>query len=83
MESKLFDKKFWELGKDIDKRYKKAFEDLEEYDRTHKLGKTRYKKKVDLTIDSQIWNKFRSYCEEKNLKMSNVVENLIKKELKA
>ena len=81
MASKLFDKKFWKLGKDIDKRYPKVFKALEEYDKTHILRKESYKKKIDLTIDTQIWNKFKAHCKERNIKMSNVVENLIKKEI--
>ena len=81
MASKLFDKKFWEINKTVTKRYPEMFKALEEYDRTHKLRKDSYKKKIDLTIDSRVWNQFKAYCREKNVKMSNVVENLIKKEI--
>ena len=82
MKSKLFDKKFWGISKTIEKKHPYIFKALEEYDKIHKLRKERYKKKIDLTIDSQIWNRFKAYCREKNVKMSNVVENLIKKEIK-
>ena len=66
----------------IGSKYPIVFKMLEEYDKTHKLRKDSYKKKIDLTIDTQIWNRFKAHCREKNIKMSNVVENLIKKEIK-
>lgn len=71
-----------EQSKRIVEKYNPIFKQLEEYDKTHKLRKERYKKRVDLTIDSRIWNEFKEYCKNNNIKMSNVVENLIKKELK-
>ena len=81
MASRLFDKKFWEISKTVTKRHPEVFKALKEYDKTHKLMKDSYKKKIDLTIDSRVWNQFKAYCREKNVKMSNVVENLIKKEI--
>ncbi len=71
-----------EQSKKIIEKYEPIFKQLEEYDKTHKLRKERYKKRVDLTIDSRTWNEFKEYCKKNNIKMSNVVENLIKKELK-
>ena len=35
------------------------------------------KKRADFTLDSILLEKFREYCKEHNVKMSNVVENLI------
>lgn len=40
------------------------------------------KKRIDLTIDSELLKKFRDYAETHNVKMSNVVENLISDLLK-
>lgn len=81
MASALFDKKFWDISKTVYERYKDLFQQLEDYDKTHKLRKIRYKKRVDLTIDAQLWNKFKNYCQKKGMKMSNVVENLIEHEI--
>lgn len=81
MATRLFDKKYWTLAKEMKKKHPYVFTALEEYDRTKKLPKSRWKKRVDFTIDAEVFNKFRAYCEEKNLKMSNVIENLVKKQL--
>lgn len=82
MKSKMFDKKFWEISRAMDKKHPRIFKSLEEYDKTHKLAKWNYKKRIDFTIDSQVLNKFKDYCKTRNFKMSNVIENLIKKEIK-
>jgi len=39
------------------------------------------KKKVTLSIDEKIYNKFQSYCEERGLILSRQVEFFMKKEL--
>lgn len=51
---------------------------LEELDRTGKLRKARYKERVNFTIDEQVLNEFRRYCEDNNLKMSGLIESMIK-----
>ena len=51
---------------------------LEELDRTGRLVKTRRKQRVNFTIDEEVMRKFRTYCDNK-LKMSTIVEDLIKK----
>ena len=50
----------------------------EDLDRTGKLRKLKYKKRVNFTIDEDLFRKFRNHCEEKDLKMSKIVEELIK-----
>lgn len=82
MKSKMFDKKYWEISKTMDEKHPHVFAALEEYDRTRKIPKFNYKKRIDFTIDSKILNEFRAHCRKHNLKMSNIVENLIRKELK-
>ncbi len=71
-----------EQSRKVLEKYSPIFEQLENYDKTHKLRKMRYKKRIDLTIDSQTWNAFKAHCERNHLKMSNVVEDLMKKRLK-
>lgn len=61
--------------------YSEVFDALEEYDRTKRLRKINYKKRVDFTIDSNILREFRNYCKKKSIKMSSRVEELIRKEL--
>ena len=36
------------------------------------------KKRVDFTVDSELFKRFKEYCKLHNIKMSNVIENLIK-----
>ncbi|HLD16040.1 MAG TPA: hypothetical protein VJB94_05725 [Candidatus Nanoarchaeia archaeon] len=36
------------------------------------------KKRADFTIDQELLERFRGYCKQNNIKMSNVIENLIK-----
>ena len=68
-------------AKDVNNRYASVFKILEDYDKTHKLPLRRYKRRVDLTIDAQLWNTFKNDCKRNNLKMSNVIENWIKTHL--
>ena len=82
MKNGLFDKKFMERSKKVTKKYPSLFKGLEEYDKTHKLPRWNYKKRVDFTIDVHLLSEFKDYCKTRNLKMSNIVENLIKKEIK-
>lgn len=52
-------------------------EALAEFDRTGQLKKTKYKERVNLTLDMDLMRSFRQYCENNKLKMSSVVEKLI------
>ena len=36
------------------------------------------KKRADFTLNQEVLDKFKEYCKLHNIKMSNVVENLIK-----
>lgn len=56
---------------------------LEDLDKTGKLSKVAYKVRATFTIDEDLFNRFRSHCKKKHIKMSNVVEDLIRKELKS
>jgi len=63
------------------RKYPEVFSALEEYERTRKLPKFSYRKRIDLTIDEHILKKFKEHCREKGLNMSRVIENHIKEEL--
>lgn len=71
-----------EKARKIIKENKGLFETLEEFDRTGKLRKASYKERYNFTLDEDLMIKFRSYCSKNNMKMSPVVEDLIKKFLK-
>ena len=60
---------------------KDFLEALEEFDRTGQLKKPTVKERVNFTIDLDLMGKFRNYCKDHNLKMSSVVEKLVKEEL--
>jgi len=62
-------------------KYPEMFDALEEYDKTHKLKKINFKQRANFTIDSNLLNDFRRYCEKNGMKMSAKIENFIKKEL--
>ena len=58
------------------------FSALEEYDRTRRLPHLSYKKRVDFTLDADLFRKFRTLCQKECLAMSKVVEKLIREEMK-
>ncbi len=41
------------------------------------------KKTVALSIEEQVYDKYRAYCEKKGIILSKQVENFMKKELEA
>ena len=50
-------------------KYPEMFDALAEYDKTHKLRKINYKERANFTIDSNLLNRFRSYCKKNGMKM--------------
>jgi len=72
---------FIEIAKKVIRENQEWFETLEEFDRTGDLRKAKYKSRYNFTIDEELMNRFRSYCRKKNIKLSNKIEELIKKEL--
>ena len=57
-------------------------EALAEFDRTGQLRKVTAKERVNFTLDAELMRRFRSYCRQHGVKMSNVLEKTLKKELK-
>ncbi len=68
-------------AKKLVKEHPEYFEALVEFERTGKLPKLNYKKRVNFTIDENLFRKFRIYCNNKGYKMSSKIEELIRKEL--
>jgi len=64
------------------KKYPEIFSALEEFERTKKIPKFVYRKKFDITIDSNILREFREYCKINGFSMSRLIEKYIIEELK-
>ena len=62
----------------IFEEYAATFEALAEYDRTGKLPKLSYKKRIDVTIDANLLRKIKEHCRKNNIKLSNLIENKLK-----
>ncbi len=73
--------KFLETARRVVREHPEVFDALLEYERTKKLPKLTYHICANLTIESGLLSKFRAYCAERGMNMSNVVEKHIKKEL--
>lgn len=73
---------FTEKAKKIIKENEDLFNVFEELDRTGIYRKASYKKRVNFTVDEELFNRFRSYCKKKGLVMSAKIEKWMKKEMK-
>ncbi len=72
---------FYDKAKKVIKENQDMLTVLEELDRTGKFKKRTYKKRVNFTIDEELFIKFRNYCKKNSLNMSALVEKYIEKEL--
>ncbi len=63
------------------KKHPEIFAALEEYERTKKIPKFTYRKRIDLTINERILNEFKKHCQDKGLNMSRIVEKYMKEEI--
>jgi hypothetical protein len=70
----LYDKKIFE-------KYADAFEALAEYDRTGKLPKLSYKKRIDITIDAKLLRQLKEYCIKRGFKLSQLIEKHMREAL--
>ena len=62
-------------GIEIINKYPEIFESLEEYDRTRRLRKIYHRKRLNVTIDENIFREFKSYARKKSLNISRFIEN--------
>lgn len=69
--------------KELVEENRDLLEALAEFDRTGRLRKVNVKERVNFTLDAELMRKFRSYCRQQGLKMSNVLERILRKELKS
>jgi len=68
--------------KRIVKEHPEYFEALIEFERTKKLPKFSYKRRVNFTIDENLFRKFREYCRSQGFKMSSFLERIIYEKIK-
>ncbi|MBI2136880.1 hypothetical protein HYU06_07450 [Candidatus Woesearchaeota archaeon] len=63
------------------KKHPEIFSALEEFERTKKIPKFTYRRRIDVTINEHILSAFKKFCGQHNLNMSRVIENYMKQEL--
>ncbi len=73
---------FVQRAKRIIRENPEMFSALEEYDRTRRLPKLKYKIRANFTVDADVLRKFRRYCQERGMAMSKVVEMKMKEEMR-
>jgi hypothetical protein len=73
---------FLSKARNIIKENPRMFDALLEFERTKKLPKLAYRKRINLTIDENLLREFKRYCKEKGYNMSRLTEKYIKEELK-
>lgn len=60
------------------RKHAALFDALAEYDRTGRLPKLSYKKRIDITIDAALLRKLKEYCHKHNLKLSQLIEKQVR-----
>lgn len=64
------------------KKYPEIFSALEEFERTKKIPKFTYRRRLDITINENILREFKEYCKKYSFSMSRLIEKYIIEELK-
>lgn len=74
-----------EMLKTVDRLIKEQpeiFDALLEFERTKRVPKFTYKKRVNFTIDAELFRRFRQYCNKHGIKMSARIEQHILEDVK-
>jgi len=77
----LSDKELIKFTDKILKEKPEVFEALIEFERTGRVPKFTYKKRYNFTLDPELFNKFRVFCEKKGIKMSTRIEYHIREDI--
>ena len=72
---------FLEKAREVIAKNQDVLAVFEELDRTGRFKKRIYKTKISLTVDEELFNKFRNYCKKNGINMSGRIESYIRKEL--
>ena len=74
---------FFEVVKRTIQKNQDVLAMFEEYDRTHHLRrKINYKIRMNVTLDENLVQELRTFCNQHQLKLSTWIESVIRKELK-
>jgi hypothetical protein len=60
--------------KEVIRKYPEVFESLLEFERTKRIPKLYYRKRLNITVDENILRDFREYCRKNNFNMSKLLE---------
>ena len=74
--------KFLQTFRKVFREHPEMFTALEEYDKTGKLPKIKYKTRANFTIDADLLRRFRTYCKKEGYNMSKLIEKHLQEELK-
>ena len=69
-------------AKQLIARYPEVFESLVEFEKTKRIPKLYRRKRLNITIDENVLRGFKSYCENKNINMSKLIEKKMIGEMK-
>lgn len=64
------------------KKNPEIFSALEEFERTKRIPKFTYRKRLDVTINENVLRKFKEHCRSRGFNMSRLIEIYMLKELK-
>ncbi|MCK5283588.1 MAG: hypothetical protein KAK00_09365 [Nanoarchaeota archaeon] len=70
------------MAKKLIADYPEVFESLLEFERTKKIPKLYRRKRLNITIDENTLRDFKSYCENRNINMSRLIERKITETMK-
>lgn len=70
------------IARRLVKEHPEYFDALLVFEKTGKLPKFNYKKRVNFTLDNNLVRGFRKYCEKNGMKMSTVIEKCIEERIK-
>ena len=73
---------FLDKAKEVVAKNQDVLAVFEELDRTGKFRKRTYKTRAAFTIDEELFNKFRAYCQKNGINMSGKIESYIREEMK-
>lgn len=72
---------FYEKAKKEIIENKELLNIFDDFIRTGDVSKRSFKKRVNFTIDEDLFNVFRNYCMKENISMSGKIEKYIKQEI--
>jgi len=77
----LSDERLIQITDRLIKEQPEIFDALLEAEKTKRVPKFTYKKRVNFTLDPTLFNKFRAFCEKKGIKMSTRIEQYIREDI--